>query len=532
MIRTLFLAVVVVSALVLSFYSPQNEDSTQVENVSTNQVIQPCDVEVDEVDEGVFHYVSETYQLFEQQAGELWNEQFRFDQMPMLLVRLGDGFSNEYGLMFNYTHPEQIDGACLLTQAEQWGLSNVYRTTALDEAQLEEFRSFAFEFDAYGVSSLMFRYSGGRAIFASPTSYDWVNFIVHEGLHRDQRLRWNRIESGIEPDTYTQDIENVELMLLEHTLLRHALETSSQDEKHETLKQFAAVRLHRLSRWPDVMLDLRGEQIEGTGRYMERKIIEAFNFTETRLSPTTDYLQLLSGDNFVVGTLGGHPLGIYYMGAAQGLLMDELDIEWTSAVEGGLSPSQVIANYYGLDESNIDSLLESAKAEHNFEQLTVYVDMIQNQQVSPLDIEEVYQTPELGTAALGVSDDHLPEEYEVAGGFSLNAEDILESERPYYSPDGETVDVLVFSDSFDRQIRLHVSPTQYASFDEWYEAVDARHRLPLISVRQIGKATVGVTFGVNPSLILINNSNFIHIKGRLSLDEKLQLALNWKPASS
>lgn len=530
MIRTLFLAVVVVSALVLSFSSPQNKDSSQVGNVSANQVIQPCDVEVDGVDEGVFHYVSETYQLFEQEAGTLWNEQFRFDQMPMLLVRLGEGFAAEYGLMFNHTNPENIDGACLVQEAEAWGLSNVYRTTELDEAQLEEFRSFAFEFDAYGVSSLMFRYSSGRGIF-SPNSYDWVNFIVHEGMHRDQRLRWNRIESGIEPDTYTQDIENVELMLLEHALLRHALEASSDDVKHETLKQFAAVRLHRLSRWPDVMLDLQGEQIEGTGRYIERKLNQAFHFTETRLLPTTDYLQLLSGDNFVAGPVRTSPFGIYYMGAVQGLLLDELGIEWKSAVESGLSPSLVIANHYGLDETNSRPLLESAKADHDFEQLTAYVDMIQNQQASPLDIDEVYQAPELGTPTLSVGEVHLPEAYEVTGGFSLNAEDILESERPFYSPDGEPVDVLVFTDSFDRQVRLHVSPTALASFDAWYEAVDARHRLPLVSVRRIGKVTVGVTFGINPSLILINNSNFIHIKGRLSLDEKLQLALNWKPAS-
>lgn len=518
------LAVLLIAVLTLSIATFMRS----VDQITTRE-IPACEVSVDETDESLFDWLINMNELFEAHADSIWTSSYRVDQMPLFLIRVGDQFQATHAYIVNHRFPEQMDHPCQLNLPNHTKLGPIYRLEPPPAEILEEYPSLGFEVDFAGENTYLLRYGVG-GILGSPTSWGWVLFVAHEGLHRDQFMRWNLVESDYDRDTYTVDPDNFAHILLEHKLLLETYMTEDPAIRDRAMLEFAAVRSYRINIWEQTQHDLLQEQTEGTARYVEYRIIDLTDFKEAHLQDSEIFLPIWASDGILGGAQGLSSFGRFYIsGSALGLIMDEMGLSWKSRVERGESPSEVLIDHFESELSDLAEVLERARTRHNFVQLSDWAERAVNFDPNSVERDENYPYPYAKPSEIEVGDLEprfsVPDGNEYLGEFMLDIAEVRESEVPYYSPDKTQIRVLLVADNFGRETRVHISKTEFASTKEWYEAiVESGDRLPRLQLTHANGIDAAFSVGILGSFITIRDGQFIHISGLADFKTKLKIA--------
>ena len=194
----------------------------------------------------------------------------------------------------------------------------------------------------------------------------WREFVMHELFHHYQGGDWAYVP-GRDFKTYVYDSGNLELAALEDRALRAAVTARDPEVRLRAASHFVAIRTKRTERVARVAHDEGQERLEGTARYLERRL--GFRYAEDGSFQLATDPQEFLGD----GRLADERVRYYYAfrrfyetGAAIIRLLDLFEIEdYAPRIEAGRSPAQVLGEYLDLGQNEIDSLVGEARATYD-----------------------------------------------------------------------------------------------------------------------------------------------------------------------
>ena len=227
-----------------------------------------------------------------------------------------------------------------------------------------------------------------------PSAYDELQTMLHEIFHvvQERRAPGKMANEGAVARYPVLDSLNNALVALEGQALRDALLAREAAGRREFAARFIALRAARRARldtasiaWEDL-----NEFREGTGRYVEYRFLRAARgleplpemFLRTGFRGYGAVLDTLlvqrlavmvavaAGGDAFTNPFGGGPARYrtYEMGAAQGLLLDELGASWKERIfEPGVSLTSLIVGALSLTSAEVDRALADAKRAYRFD---------------------------------------------------------------------------------------------------------------------------------------------------------------------
>jgi len=342
---------------------------------------------MDEREQRLFTQISKMFQTFRDNATMIWNNgSYRFDEMPMMFVyRDADG-KHPYAYLINHPDPEALD-ATLVNLDPSLTLPTIYRIenhNVLND--IDSRMPFDFARDVAGTSTFVMVYLDAEVdSFQSADYWDFSLFTVHEAFHQYQLFdaRWKDDPDSTQNTTnYPLTQENVSLVLLEDRILAAALMSDDVDFKRDALRQFLAVRQTRIEQ-NDLIQRIENNQevAEGTARYIEYRFESLAGISSGLLSSPVDGIyrteSLFEGNEELTDESLREELGFgraYASGAALGILLDNVGVDWHSRVESGETLIDILRDTFELSENDIKDLLTQAKSTYDFDAITVMVE--------------------------------------------------------------------------------------------------------------------------------------------------------------
>ena len=228
--------------------------------------------------------------------------------------------------------------------------------------------------------------------------YDYRRFlelIIHENFHQFQFLNFGNIPWAREELYPVEDAVNTSLANLEMLVLRDALRLfaeAEEDSARAMVAQFVAVRNLRWKQAdPWVSRYEQGQEInEGTAQYVQIKgmsMVPRLDMPADWSGPVRTLIEApepLAADKAVIRALerlieGGCLIPrdvprnrIYAVGAAQGLLLDLLGVDWKpTAQQAGteFAFAGLMADAVNIDSSKLNALAASARAHYKYDAL-------------------------------------------------------------------------------------------------------------------------------------------------------------------
>ena len=156
---------------------------------------------------------------------------------------------------------------------------------------------------------------------------------------------------------------------LEDRALRAAAVAADNETRLQAARHFAAIRLLRTERVPQITHDEGQERSEGTARYLERRLgFRAEEDGSSRLATDPERVlrnaRLSGGDDGVRSYYAF--LRFYETGAAITRLLDLFGIDdYAPRIEAGMSPAQVLVDSLGIAQEEVDRLVDDARAAYD-----------------------------------------------------------------------------------------------------------------------------------------------------------------------
>ncbi|MCG8353810.1 MAG: hypothetical protein MI924_39095, partial [Chloroflexales bacterium] len=317
------------------------------------------------IDAKLFQRIANIFEVFRNNADQIWADTYRLDQMPLLLVYKDAAGNPQHGYLLNHPDAASVPTAELLKTDPALKLPPVYRLTELPSARIKQVRHFDFQAPIAGVPSFIMAYNAPSVDqLSAPVSADWDAFIVHEGLHDQQDATWVQGLQSQDVDNYPLDGDAIAAIRLEHQLLIAALSAPDAATRDAAIKRFIAVRSDRIATNQLAQtMDGQQERFEGTARYIEYRLgqfipnpnqVGAIKYLQVALEPQATRDELAFGR-------------FYSTGAALSLLLDQVGIPWKAAVEQGQSQYEVLRDHFGLTDNAAEQaalLAEARKVYH------------------------------------------------------------------------------------------------------------------------------------------------------------------------
>ncbi len=516
----------------------------------------PTATESVDIDQVVLQQAATIFAQFREHSDQIWTANYRLDQMPIIFVRADAQGNPMYGYLFNHPDPESVPSAQLVETDPALNLPPVYRLTEFVNAEQIRMLPFDFFHSIGETRTFLFKYAdAGTDAFSAPNSADWMRFVIHEGLHRDQFDRWNEPQQYFNPD-YPLDGDNLAHIVIEQRILSAALQTGDAAEREALLQQFLAVRHYRISQNGIVAnLDNVQELIEGTARYIEYRYDDVMEFDDVdRNFPQTEYLKIAL-DSSNAGFLRDEvTFGRFYAtGAAIGTLLDRIGVEWHELAENGQTPYDILSNVLG-DPTAYDELLQQARTEQGYEQLRIEAEAVAEAMAklpaanNPLALsgEEVDIDPSIvdpGSVAGGDGDVmtvddpftkpatetppadlqalQLPDGFELMGAATYAFDELDQFNRPMYSPGESDVTMIAFN-SPKGEMRVLRSAWEDGSLAQWKSK--GSMMMPGAETEQVNGvdvqfASFDAPFGVFSTANFAHAGEWYSIEAPLDLDE-------------
>jgi hypothetical protein len=359
---------------------------------------------LDPIDRALFEDVTSINDVFVSRRFMIWDDKYRFDDIPMLLARRDRaGVPPRYGFLFNWSNGILENGGAFKLPSFL-DLGTVYCVSPLPRAQdlirvPALLRQPTHESDLpitittpsgrqTNDDSVLLLIYGDRS--KEPRAIDraadpratarWTSYAVRAAFGRwqlvegnlDEQFRLVETHSGAQPEPSTS--QQVALALLEQRILAAALRANGDDE--QLARQLVAVRQMRLAASPNATrAEMAQEQRDGTAEYAAYRFALAAGQPQLQTWPDR-LLAGYAGEQAPAPGSAGVALGDYMLnerpalvGAAIGLLLDAAAIPWRGQIADGRTPFDILAAAFPVAEAERDPLVEQAKARFGYDQL-------------------------------------------------------------------------------------------------------------------------------------------------------------------
>ncbi|MDZ5253656.1 hypothetical protein [Clostridium sp. LIBA-8841] len=336
------------------------------------------------VDKEMFNKLSDIYKEFHKNGDQLWPD-YDFEKMPLILIRT----YKDKGILRKYAYAINVEGmkegifSKEVTMPKDLDLPKIYRISSLNPQLFKSFMPGNFgEIDIKGQKVFYFKYN--PKMIENPDLYfDFSSFLLHESFHTYKQENWEYDKNdGEYIENYPNNKGNYALIGVEFSLLDKALETNNKEDIEKYLKDWTIIRTYRYEKWPQLKNETNTEAIEGTARYME---YEYSKLTGGKLTVLANkeapyHVSFIHAFNYIANGEAESPEFLkrpmrYEVGAALGLLMDELNINWKSQIEDskdnpGETQYEILKKYFNITDKDVnEKTIKSIEDENNYNEL-------------------------------------------------------------------------------------------------------------------------------------------------------------------
>jgi hypothetical protein len=359
---------------------------------------------LDPVDRAMFEGVSSINGVFIDRRFVIWDNQYRFDDIPMLLARRDRaGMSPRYGFLFNWSSgvlengglfktPSSLDFGTVYCVSPLAHAQDIARVPALMRQATHESKlpiiitkPSGQQTDDDSVFLLVYGdrsgepRQAGRAADPRATQ-PWASYAVRVAFGRWQAVegalagQFRLADSAGEAQAEPPAPEQVALALLEQRILAAGLHANGADDL--LVRELIAIRQLRMAGAANALqAELAQEQRDGTAEYVAYRFALAAGQTQLQSWPER-LLAGYAGERAPEPGSGATALGDYMqseraalVGAAIGLLLDAAAIPWRAQMSEGQTPFDVLAAAFPLAEGERDALVAQAKAGFGYDEL-------------------------------------------------------------------------------------------------------------------------------------------------------------------
>lgn len=339
----------------------------------------------DSVDKEMFQELSQIYKQFDKNSDQLWGDKDKLNKMPLILIRT----NKDKGIIRKYVYAINVKGIENSIFAEKMdipsslNLPTVYRLSKFDINMISTWLPSNFgTVDIDKENTFYFKYY--PKMIENPDLYfDFSSFLIHESFHTYNQKDWTYDKNdGEYIENYPVNKENYALMGLEFKLLDKCMEEKNTEKVKKYLKEWTIVRTYRYEKWPELIKETNTEAIEGTSRYMEYKYSKLTGGKLTVLANKEKpyHVTFTHAFNCISNGIGETPVYLerpikYETGAALGLIMDKLNINWKGDIEdsankNGETQYEILKKYFNISDKDVsDDVMKKIEEENNYSEL-------------------------------------------------------------------------------------------------------------------------------------------------------------------
>ncbi|PEW93278.1 hypothetical protein CN446_23175 [Bacillus cereus] len=340
---------------------------------------------LDNTDQNMLKELSTIYKSFEESSDKLWNEDYRFEKMPLVLIRSNKdgGFFRQEAYAVNVTGLENSIFAKEIKVSNSLHLPKVYRLTRFDFRTISTW--IPWNFGTINMNDMdVFYLKYHPKMFSNPDLYfDFSSFLLHEGFHAYKQKDWTYDANGGESiHEYPINKENYALMGLEFKLLDKAMIDTNPESINQALYDWTIVRNYRYKKWPQLIGETKTEAIEGSARYLEYRYskLTGGNLMVLAKKQRPYHVTFMEAFNFIANGQAESPSFLernirYETGLALELSMDKVNIPWKEAIEDsaikqGKTPYEVLNTYFNINNTpTIENKIKEIKENNDYETL-------------------------------------------------------------------------------------------------------------------------------------------------------------------
>ncbi|MDK2584510.1 hypothetical protein QOZ83_01440 [Romboutsia sedimentorum] len=337
-------------------------------------------------DKEMFEKLSNIYGEFNENSDELWSENYKLNEMPMILIRTNKdkGIVRKYAYAINVGDIDKSIFAKKMTMPKGLKLPQVYRLSKFDTNMISTwFPSNFGTINLEGKQAFYFKYH--PKMIENPDLYfDFSSFLLHESFHVYNQENWmyDKLGNGEYIENYPTNKENYALMGVEFELLDKCMQENNKSEIKRYLKQWTMIRAYRYEKWPQLIAETKTEAIEGTARYIEYKYSKLMGENLTVLATKDKPYHVTFTYAFDCIASGKGPETSYLKrtmkyetGSALGLIMDNVNIKWKKDIEDskserGETQYEILKKYFNIsNEDIIEDNIKQIKEQNNYNAL-------------------------------------------------------------------------------------------------------------------------------------------------------------------
>ncbi|MGG7159826.1 hypothetical protein [Clostridium baratii] len=358
---------------------------TVVIDIILNKTYKTSYESFDSVDKEMFQELSQIYKQFDKNSDQLWGDKDKLNKMPLILIRTNKdkGIIRKYAYAINLKGIENSIFAEKMDIPSSLNLPTVYRLSKFDINMISTWLPSNFgTIDMDKANTFYFKYY--PKMIENPDLYfDFSSFLIHESFHTYNQKDWTYDKNdGEYIENYPVNKENYALMGLEFKLLDKCMEEKNTEEVKKYLKEWTIVRTYRYEKWPELIKETNTEAIEGTARYMEYKYSKLTGGKLTVLANKEKpyHVTFTHAFNCISNGIGETPVYLerpikYETGAALGLIMDKLNIDWKDDIEdipnkNGETQYEILKKYFNISDKDVsDNIMKKIEEENNYSEL-------------------------------------------------------------------------------------------------------------------------------------------------------------------
>lgn len=337
------------------------------------------------VDKEMFGQLSKIYKQFDENSDKLWGNKDNLSKMPIILIRTNKdkGIIRKYAYAINVKGIENSIFAEKMDMPSSLNLPTVYRLSKFDINMISTW--FPSNFGTVDIDKEnIFYFKYHPKMIENPDLYfDFSSFLIHESFHTYNQKDWTYDKNDVEYiENYPVNKENYALIGLEFKLLDKCMEEKNIEEVKKHLKEWTIVRTYRYKKWPQLIGETNSEAIEGTARYMEYKYSKLTGGKLTVLANKEKpyHITFTHAFNCISNGIGETPVYLdrpmkYETGAALGLIMDKLNIDWKGDIEdssnkNGETQYEILKKYFNISDKDVsDNVMKKIEEENNYGEL-------------------------------------------------------------------------------------------------------------------------------------------------------------------
>ncbi len=352
-------------------------------SLGLNKIYRVVYEKMDTIDKKMFEELSKIYEKFNESSSNLWNNNYKFNEKPLILIRTNreKGIVRKYSYVINVEEFKNSIFSKKVNIPDYLKLPTVYRVNNLNLNMISTW--IPSNFGTVNINTnKVFYFKYNPQMMENPELYfDFSSFLLHESFHTYNQKNWIYDENdGEYVENYPVNIENYALMGVEFKLLDKCMESNNKSEISKYLRQWTLIRNYRYKKWPQLLAETNTEAIEGTARYIEYKYskLSGGKLTVLANKEAPYHVTFIHAYNCIADNIAESPAYLerpikYETGAAVCLIMDKLNIEWKKYIEDsrekrGKTQYEILKYYYDISYKNYDEI-SNVKSENDYEEL-------------------------------------------------------------------------------------------------------------------------------------------------------------------